>query len=190
MARAGLKKVIKTVKGKKGSARRAYWVKSDPNAGKKKPGFLRRHAGKILGAAALAGLAYAAHKSGVAGAARSGVRGAREAWHKEALAQKTGAKSSSIMDRVRAAKDTGADSARTHLNTHRDSLRTQAVRHTQDADKHRAEAARHASQMGMAHANPITSIFSGYHAIQKRRHEKKAIRATKKARSSSFWAGG
>lgn len=61
MARNGLKKVVKTVKGKKRSVRRTYWVKSDPNAGKKK-GFLRRHAGKLLGAAALAGGAYLAYK--------------------------------------------------------------------------------------------------------------------------------
>lgn len=71
MGRPGLKKVVKTVKGKKGSVKRSYWVKSNPKAvqargGKgqeKQPGFLRRHAGKIaLGAAALAGGAYLAHK--------------------------------------------------------------------------------------------------------------------------------
>lgn len=67
--RAGLKRVIKTVKSKKGTARRTYWVKSDPKKGKvslrhqglheNRPGFVRRHAGKILAGAALVGaLAY------------------------------------------------------------------------------------------------------------------------------------
>lgn len=78
MARSGLKKVVKTVKGKKGSARRAYWVKSDPNAGKKKPGFLRRHAGKILGAAALVGGAYLAHRAGATAAVKGGVQNYRK----------------------------------------------------------------------------------------------------------------
>jgi hypothetical protein len=35
MARAGLKKVVKTVKGKKGSVKRSYWVKSGSPAQKK-----------------------------------------------------------------------------------------------------------------------------------------------------------
>lgn len=62
MARAGLKKVVKTVKGKKRSVRRAYWVKSQADQPKK--GFLRRNAGKLLGAAALAAGAYMAYKGG------------------------------------------------------------------------------------------------------------------------------
>jgi hypothetical protein len=80
MARSGLKKVVKTVRSKKGSARRAYWVKSDPNVGKKKPGFLRRHAGKILGAAALVGGAYLAHRAGATAAAKGAVRGTLSAY--------------------------------------------------------------------------------------------------------------
>ena len=49
MARAGLKKVVKTVRTKRGTARRTYRVKT---------------AGKVLlGAAALAGGAYLAHKA-------------------------------------------------------------------------------------------------------------------------------
>jgi len=79
MARAGLKKVVKTVRGKRGTVKRTYWVKTNPtvkglrSAGPEKgPGFLRRHAGKILGAAALVGGAYIAHKHGhgIAGAFR------------------------------------------------------------------------------------------------------------------------
>jgi len=56
--RAGLKKVVKTVRGKRGTVRRAYYVKA--NEAPKKQGFLSRHKGKIaagalaLGAAALA----------------------------------------------------------------------------------------------------------------------------------------
>lgn len=66
--RSGLKKVVKTVKSKKGTARRTYWVKANPKAKSgrlrqggqpQQPGFVRRHAGKILAGAALAGaLAY------------------------------------------------------------------------------------------------------------------------------------
>jgi hypothetical protein len=47
-SRAGLKKVTKVVRGKKGSVKRSYWVK----AGK-----------ALVGAAALAGGAYLAHKA-------------------------------------------------------------------------------------------------------------------------------
>lgn len=56
--RAGLKKVVKTVRGKRGTVRRSYYVKA--NEAPKKQGFLSRHKGKIaagalaLGAAALA----------------------------------------------------------------------------------------------------------------------------------------
>ena len=49
MAKAGLKKVVKTVRTKRGTARRTYWVKT---AGK-----------ALLGAAALAGGAYLAHRA-------------------------------------------------------------------------------------------------------------------------------
>lgn len=59
--RAGLKKITKTVRGKKGAVRRSYWVKAK-DAAKGVGGFLNRHKGKILGAAALAGTAYLAHK--------------------------------------------------------------------------------------------------------------------------------
>jgi hypothetical protein len=66
MGKPGLKKVVKSVRGKKGSVRRTYWVKSDPKATKQQqPGFLRRNAGKIAGVAALAGAAYLGrHKIG------------------------------------------------------------------------------------------------------------------------------
>lgn len=68
MNRSGLKKVTKMVKGRKGSVRRSYWVKSSQDV-QKKPGFLARHGKKILrvaGKVALAGAgvgaAYLAHK--------------------------------------------------------------------------------------------------------------------------------
>lgn len=70
MARSGLKKVVKTVKGKKGTVKRSYWVKAQGAAGKAKKavgGFARRHstALKVVGGvAALAGLAYGAHRAG------------------------------------------------------------------------------------------------------------------------------
>lgn len=79
-----LKKVVKTVRGKRGSVRRTYYVKSNPQAAKNlqsadgaRPGFLRRHAGKIVGAAALAGLAYANRNklAGAASGARIGLKG-------------------------------------------------------------------------------------------------------------------
>ena len=68
--RAGLKKVTKTVKGRKGTVRRSYWVKASqaakkgrPVAQQKQPGFLRRNAGKIVGGLALAGAAaYGLHR--------------------------------------------------------------------------------------------------------------------------------
>ncbi len=69
MARSGLKKVVKTVKGKKGTVKRSYWVKAQGAAGKAKKavgGFARRHstALKVVGSvAALAGLAYGAHRA-------------------------------------------------------------------------------------------------------------------------------
>lgn len=68
MNRSGLKKVTRMVKGRKGSVRRSYWVKSDQDL-EKKPGFLARHGKKILrvaGKVALVGAgvgaAYLAHK--------------------------------------------------------------------------------------------------------------------------------
>ena len=62
-SRRGLKKVTKTVRGPKGSVKRTYWVKANPKAGGSmrqagpdgEPGFLRRHAGKIMAGAALLG---------------------------------------------------------------------------------------------------------------------------------------
>jgi hypothetical protein len=47
MARAGLKRVVKTVKGKKRSVRRTYWVKS--SAASKKPSGLMAKARNIAG---------------------------------------------------------------------------------------------------------------------------------------------
>ena len=81
-----LKKVVKTVRGKHGSVRRTYYVQASPKKSGKlqnarmaeqRPGFLRRHAGKLVGAAALAGLAYANRKklAGAASGARIGLSG-------------------------------------------------------------------------------------------------------------------
>lgn len=79
-SRAGLRKVVKTVKGKKGTVRRSYWVKSGQqpkpgqrvlrqNAQPQKEGFLKRHAGKLaVGAALLGAAALNRHK--LMGAAR------------------------------------------------------------------------------------------------------------------------
>lgn len=76
--RAGLRKVTKTVRGKKGSVRRSYWVKATgavKGAAKDAGGFVARHKGKIAGAAALAGAAYLGvkHGSEIHGAVRSGI---------------------------------------------------------------------------------------------------------------------
>lgn len=67
-SRAGLKKVVKTVRGKRGTVRRAYYVKA--NEAPKKQGFLSRHKGKLaLGAAAIgAGLLANRHKLALRGA--------------------------------------------------------------------------------------------------------------------------
>lgn len=121
MARSGLKKVVKTVKGKKGTVKRSYWVKAQGAAGKAKSavgGFARRHstALKVVGGvAALAGLAYGAHRaSSVAHGVRSGI-GA----YKEALQMRSAAGQPSISRReklsgVMAAIGHGASQARQH----------------------------------------------------------------------------
>jgi hypothetical protein len=68
MARSGLKKVVKSVRGKKGSVKRSYWVRASgavKGAGKAARGFAGRHSGKLkvaAGVLALAGAAYGAHK--------------------------------------------------------------------------------------------------------------------------------
>lgn len=61
-SKAGLKKVTKTVRGKKGVVRRSYWVKAK-DAVKSVGGFLNRNKGKIaLGAAAAIGTGLAIHR--------------------------------------------------------------------------------------------------------------------------------
>ncbi len=49
--RAGLRKVTKTVRGKKGAVRRSYWVKSQGAANKPMTGtqFLKKHGAKMYG---------------------------------------------------------------------------------------------------------------------------------------------
>lgn len=66
--RAGLKKVVKTVRGKRGSVRRTYYVKG--SEAPKKAGFLRRHAGKLAVGAALvgAGVLASRHRLALRGA--------------------------------------------------------------------------------------------------------------------------
>lgn len=83
---AGLTKVTKNVKGKKGMVRRSYWVRGSNavKAGAKKlGGFVNKHKGKIAGAAALAGAAYLGVKhgskiSGAIGGARRGLANANK----------------------------------------------------------------------------------------------------------------
>ncbi len=77
MARAGLKKITKTVRGKKGTVRRTYWVKS---AAQKVGGFLSKHKGKIAAGAALAGAGLLAHRHRLA--LRGAYHGAK-AMHQE-----------------------------------------------------------------------------------------------------------
>ena len=73
-SRAGLKKVTKTVRSKKGTARRTYWVKAQ-EAAKGAGRFLNRHKGKVAAGVALVGAAaLAAHNRG---AIKGAYRGAR-----------------------------------------------------------------------------------------------------------------
>lgn len=70
--RAGLRKVVKTVRGKHGAVRRSYWVRAQ-EAGK---GIIKKHGGKIaagalLGAALLAGR-YLSRRPDVQSAVKSG----------------------------------------------------------------------------------------------------------------------
>lgn len=83
MARSNLRKVQKVVRTKRGSTRRAFWVKAEEAPKPEvRQSFLRRHAGKIAaGTAALVGATlFARHRHGiVAGAegAHAAYRGAR-----------------------------------------------------------------------------------------------------------------
>ena len=73
-SRAGLQKVVKSVRGKKGTVRRTYWIKTK-DAVKGAGRFLNKHKGKIAGAALLAGAAYLGNKHrGAIGGALSGAR--------------------------------------------------------------------------------------------------------------------
>lgn len=85
MNRAGLKKVVKTVRGKRGTVRRSYWVRAQ-EAGK---GIIKRHGGKIaagamLGAAILAANYFGDRNHGASRRASvgSGVNAAGRAAHK------------------------------------------------------------------------------------------------------------
>ena len=87
MARSNLKKIQKTVRTKRGSARRTFWVKAEeaPKPEVRKS-FVRRHAGKLaVGTAALVGAAlFAKHRHGLAAAAEgahAAYKGARIADH-------------------------------------------------------------------------------------------------------------
>lgn len=75
-SRAGLKKVTKVVRGKKGSVKRTYWVKAQ-QAAKGVGGFLNRHKGKIAAGVALAAGAALAHRH--RGALKGAYHGAKMA---------------------------------------------------------------------------------------------------------------
>lgn len=68
-SRAGLKKVVKSVRGKKGVVRRTYWMRASA-AAKGAGSFLSRHKGKIAAGAALvgAGILAARHRGAIKGA--------------------------------------------------------------------------------------------------------------------------
>lgn len=81
-SRAGLKRVRKSVRTKRGTAQRTYWVKASPKKAKSAAGsrldqakaFVSRHKGKILAGAATAaalGAAYHANRESVKGGFRS-----------------------------------------------------------------------------------------------------------------------
>lgn len=55
MNTSGKRKIVKTVRGKRGVIRRSYWVSAGNLA--------KRHGGKVAAAAAVAGAAYLAHKN-------------------------------------------------------------------------------------------------------------------------------
>lgn len=83
--RSGLRKQVKTVRTRKGTARRTYWVKGDSSKRNSPKGIvartaqtLSRHKGKIMagvGAAAALGAAYYTNRESVKG----GLRSARKA---------------------------------------------------------------------------------------------------------------
>ena len=122
MARSGLKKVVKTVKGKKGTVRRSYWVKAQGAAGKAKKaagGFARRHstALKVVGGlAALAGLAYGAHRAPAlmasAKMAHAGYSAAREAGGTRTQALGIAGRAGRLMNRAHGGSEWGQSVAR------------------------------------------------------------------------------
>jgi hypothetical protein len=62
MPRAGLRRVVKTVRSKNGTARRSYWVKGAKKA-KRVAKFIGKHSGKIATGVAVAGAAYGLYKA-------------------------------------------------------------------------------------------------------------------------------
>lgn len=62
MTKAGLRKVVKTVRSKNGTARRSYWVKGAEKA-KRVAKFIGKHSGKIATGVAVAGVAYGLYKA-------------------------------------------------------------------------------------------------------------------------------
>lgn len=143
------------MRGKKGSVRRTYWVKSDPKATKQQPGFLRRNAGKIAGVAALAGAAYLGrHKiAALAGHGKHLALG-------PGGAQSFSAAGSSRTDRAKQAFRNAKQHYGAQATNWRRTVGADAVRHT--AEKLGTAGAEHfGSRFGQVAGTAIGGMFGG-----------------------------
>lgn len=61
MSKAGLRRVVKTVRSQDGPSRRSYWIKAAEKA-KRVAKFIGKHSGKIATGAAVVGTAYALYR--------------------------------------------------------------------------------------------------------------------------------
>lgn len=131
-SRAGLKKVTKVVRGKKGSVKRTYWVKAQ-QAAKGVGGFLNRHKGKIAAGVALAAGAALAHRhrgaikgayhgAKMANTAAGGVSRGMSAITGKGLSLRNRIKAVAAGARVGAAVGGASDSARRAVSTGRSML--------------------------------------------------------------------
>lgn len=136
---AGLTKVTKSVKGKKGMVRRSYWVRGTDavKSGAKKLGsFVNRHKGKIAGAAALAGAAYLGMRHGsqikgaLSGAHKAFSGGGRALLGDVHSAATRGARSGARRDNARADRISGAVSSVTGAISKRASSAGRAISST------------------------------------------------------------